>query len=569
MNRTIIYRANDRRLAQYCKSCTVWLLLLSAVFFFMAETRAEITLEQQVKITDLGLHFDGEKVTSSAQTSDTPTYDYFFGPNISAHGDSVKAYKNYVFMTWYRGGKFDRRVMLSRYNLNTGSLQTIEFPHQHTGFNNIWWIGESHNTIAVGISPVDESIHLLYDMHAYGNHRPADGSLSNDYFRYSFSVAGAATVVDSEFKLSQFVKDTSIVSEGVNDYKHLALTGDEDHSQYSGLTYPKFFTNTDGTLLMYMRKGGNDNGGYVFSRYDAGTKSWSEFNQFNVINAKNYGQPYNWGLYGNMKYVNGKLRVGFQRRSGNKEDKYQYQNGFYYAYSDHPEGASDWQTHDGQPMTFPLQNADDIKISEPGDLVSARGKDQVYIVHGFDWNVTAQGDVHFIGKVKDTAANQTVYMHTYKPAGAEEFITATDFAGADKLYTAGDNLYIIGLTSSGYPYVEKAAGGTNDFTRVFELKDGPSFHHGSVYIEAGKLYYYLMERGAGNALPLYLLIIDLDIDTDSSSQNDSDVATDGSNTDTSTQESSVKDGSGSGASIHFSLLMLLFCTVVMRRKINL
>ncbi|GEA09861.1 hypothetical protein KUL49_02360 [Alteromonas sp. KUL49] len=487
------------------------ILIVSFVLLHVKWLHAEVTLLNEVLITDSGLHFDGRKVGKDAQTSATNTYDYYFGRSISAHGDSIKVYQEYVFMTWYRGGKFDRRVMLTRLNTKTGSIQHIAFPHRHTGFRNMWWIGESHNAIAVAISPINETIHLLYDMHAYSAKKPSDGSLATDYFRYSYSVPGAATVADEDFTLAQFVPDESPISTGDYDYKHLTMTGTIDPSQFAGLTYPTFFTNTDGTLLMYMRKGGNNNGGYVFNRYDAENQVWSDFTQFNVLNASNHGLAYDWGLYGNMKYVNGKLRVGFQRRSSNNNDKYQYQNGFYYAYSDHPDGFGEWKTHNGEVIPFPLVDADDIKIFEPGDLVKTTTPNQVSIVRGFDWNVTEKGDVHLIGTVIDKENKDTVHVHTYKPAGASEFITSTDFAGASEIYTAGDDIYIIGLTRDGYPFVEKAQGGTNEFSRIYQGRGGKRFDHGKVHISQGKLYYYLMERGSGSAQPLYLQIIDLDI----------------------------------------------------------
>ncbi len=483
--------------------------------FFTLPAYAQVTLEEQIKITDIGLHFNGKKVGfGSLGTADSTTesYDYFFGRNISAHGDSVKRYKNYVFMTWYQGGKFNRHVMLTRYNTTTGAMATIKFPHKHTGFNGNPLIGESHNTIAVAISPIDGTVHMLYDMHAYSMTRPTGGLFADDYFRYSYTVAGAAEVPDSEFTLEQFVKDTSSVSEGVDDYKHLTMTGNlGDKRQFERLTYPTFFTNTDGTILLYMRKGGNNNGGYVFSRYDAQAKKWSKFTQFNVLNARNAGSDYNWGLYGSMKYVNGKLRVGFQQRSSDNNDKYQYQNGIYYAYSDHPDGADEWKDHTGKPFDIPLALSDKIKIFEPGDLISQTGKNQVYIVGGFDWTVTDNNDVHIISKVRTSDRTEQVNLHSYKPAGSEEFIHSTDFSGASNVYTSGNNVYIIGL-ENGFPFVEKATGGTNDFERVYEAKGGLQFDHGRVHIQDGKLYYYLMGRGAGNSLPLYLHIIDLDVD---------------------------------------------------------
>ena len=495
------------------------MLLFSTTLLTAFTLHAQVTLKQQVKISDEGLHFDGENLDFSNVT--TPStgekYDYFFGPNISAHGDAVKTYKHFVFMTWYKGGKSERNVMLSRYNTLNGELATIEFPHRHTGFRGDPLVGESHNTIGLAVSPINGTIHMVYDMHAYDNNNH-DGKFKNDYFRYSYSVAGAAELSKEEFTIDKFVKDTSEVSQGDDDYKHLTMTGNlEDNSNFARLTYPKFFTTVDGTLLLYMRLGGNNNGAYVFNRYDAENERWSTFTNFNEKDQKTKGHPYNWGLYGNMKYVNGKLRVGFQQRSGDNNDKYKYQNGVYYAYSDHPEGFGDWKNHKGEPITWPLINSDEIKVFEPGDYISHTEANSVYIVGSFDWTVTAKGDTHIISKVRSTDRNrpdyEEVYLHSYKPAGAEEFIVTTEFPGASQIYTACDNIYIVGL-KNGRPFVEKAKGGTNDFQRVYEADSGPVFDHGTLYIHDGKIYYYLMEHTSGNAMPLYLQIIDLDLESE-------------------------------------------------------
>ena len=488
----------------------LFVLMLSSIYAY-----SQVTLEREVKITDIGLHFNGSKVTSGTKfnTDDgnRSSYDFYFGRNISGHGDCIKTYGDYVFMTWYRGGESDRHVMLTRYNTITGTSVDIEFPHRHTGFQNKPWIGESHNTIAVAISPKDGTIHLLYDMHAYSNTRPSNGSLSNDYFRYSYSVKNAASLSDADFTLDKFVQNSN------GGYKHLSLNSGktgypaEEYSKYSALTYPQFFTNDSGDIFMYMREGGNNNGAYKFSKYDANTSTWSDFTHFNVLNAKNQsGITHNWGLYGNMKYVNGKIRIGFQRRSANNSDKYLYQNGVYYAYSDDQNGFTGWKNHSGESFTLPLYDADKIKVMEPGDYVSTTQEDQVYIVGDFDWTVTDNGDVHIISKVQDRENNVTKYLHTYKPSGASDFITSEDFAGGSSIYTSGNDVFIIGLKNNRI-VVQKTEGGTNNFQTVYEASSGRTFDHGRVHIANGKLYYYLMERKSGNAMPLYLQIIDLNI----------------------------------------------------------
>ncbi|AWB65455.1 hypothetical protein C2869_02945 [Saccharobesus litoralis] len=479
-------------------ACSGGLLLLSS------QVNAAVTLEKEKKITNDGLYFDGSKVAGNASNSGPGQYDYYFGPKINATGDSVKIYGDYVFVTWYRGGKYNRHVMLTRYNTKTGTTKSIEFPHTHTGYLNQWWIGESHNNIAIGISPIDGTIHLLYDMHAYSADKPSDGSLSDDYFRYSYSKDNAATVSDADFNLSQFVTNSD------GGYKHLTMTGQLDYAEFSGLTYPKFFVNDQDELLMYIREGGNNNGAYKFTKYLASQNKWGNFTQFNVLDAKSHGMDYNWGVYGNMKYVDGKVRVGFQRRSSNNNDKYKYQNGFYYAYSDHQDGLNSWKNHQGQGFSLPLIDADFIKISEPGNLINETGANQVHIVGGFDWTVTDNGDVHFIGAVKNIANTENVKVHTYKKAGNSNFTTTTNFPGASRLYSYGDSIYIVGL-ENGRPFVEKAPGGTNNFTRIYQATSGKTYSHGVVKIEQGKIYYYLQEQVSGDKRPLYVQIIDLDL----------------------------------------------------------
>ena len=469
-------------------------------------TFSQVILEKEIKITNFGLHFNGAKVGSGvSNTGDNAPYDFYFGRNISAHGDCIKTYGDYVFVTWYKGGKEDRHVMLTRYNTVTGTMATIEFPHRHTGFQNQYWIGESHNTIAIAVSPLDGTIHLLYDMHAYSRNRPSNGSLSKDYFRYSYSLKDVASLPDENFTLDKFVKNSN------GGYKHLSLNGGEDYNNFAALTYPQFFLNDGGDLFMYMREGGNNNGAYKFSKYDASTSKWSEFTHFNVLNAQRQsGVTHNWGLYGNMKYVNGKIRIGFQRRSANNSDKYQYQNGVYYAYSDDQNGFTDWKNHSGEMFSLPLFDADKIKVMEPGDYVRTTQTSKVHIVGSFDWTVTENGDIHIISRVKDNQHNETKYLHTYKPTGADNFITSEEFAGGSSIYTSGDSVYIIGLRNNRI-FIQKAQGGTNDFKTVYQATSGKTFDHGRVYINNGKLYYYLMERKTGSSQPLYLQIIDLDI----------------------------------------------------------
>lgn len=483
------------------------LLLLFQFLFSTLYLNAQVTLIEEIKVTDLAMFFNGSKNTNSTRDDVSQPYDYAYGSALTPHGDCIKTYKQYTFMTWYRGGKLDRHVMLTRYNNETGTMKTIEFPHQHTGLKGKWWIGETHNTIAIGISPINGTIHMVYDMHAYTN----SGVFKNDYFRYSYSVPNAAELPDADFTLNKFVKDPID-----NDYKHCTMDGRRDPAHYDRFTYPQFFLNNQGELFLTARDGTSHNGAQAFIKYNTGTKKWGRFKYFNALGAKAKGETHDWSIYGSIKYVNGKVRAGFQRRLNNGADKYQYQNGVYYAYSDDPTGASKWKNYKGENMTLPLVKAEEVLVYEPGDLVETTERNKVHIVGSFDWTVTDNDDVHIISRVKDNENNVTKYIHSYKPKNATEFIISPDFRGAQSLYTFGNYVYIIGLNASGRPFVERAEGGTNFFTKVYEQTSGKRFSKGQVHIANGKLYYYLLENNTANnnttTRTTYLQIIDLDVE---------------------------------------------------------
>lgn len=457
---------------------------------------AKVGFLSETKITEQAMFFNGNKVSNKHNENNPNGYDYLFGNALSPHGDCIKVYKTFVFMTWYRGGIEDRHMMLSRFNTKTGVLKTIEFPHQHTGFRGKWWLGESHNTIAVGISPKNDTIHLLYDMHRNGN-VPA---FADDYLRYSYSIEGAASVPDEAFTLNQFVNSKA------GHYKHLGFPGIDDVNTTQLLTYPAFFTGDQGDLFMKMRFGYSANGKMLFARYDG--EQWHGYHEFNRMMASEHGSDYNWGLYGDFKYTGGKFRVGFQRRSKNKSDKYLYQNGIYYAYSDDPKGITAWKTPEGKALKLPVSQAELIKIAEPGDWVKTTKKDQAVIIHGFDFTVTDAGDEHFVSQIQDTEFNVTKNLHTYRKVGNENFVTV-EYDGGNQLYTSGKNVYVIGL-KQGRVNIVKTRGGTSEFKEIYQHKAGPIFDKGVVIVADGKVYFYLKQaQGIGDKRPLYLQVFDL------------------------------------------------------------
>lgn len=473
------------------------MVLLTILIFGTAvlAQHPEVTLEYETKISDHGLYFDGVNVMNQDKLAlpnrTDGKYDFAFGSRITPHGDCIAQYGDYVFVTWYRGGKTDRHVMLTRINLVTRAKATIEFPHRHTGFQNRWHIGESHNTIAVGICPKDETIHLLYDMHAYSPSRPADGSLSNDYFRYSVSVKNAATLPDDAFTLDKFYPKRNYLKQGEN---------------YEGLTYPDFFVNTDDDLLVKMRVGGHNNGKYQMAKYD-GT-AWSGWIDYNVLSAGSHpDMDYNWGLYGSIQYLHGKFQIGYAIRKNNGTDRFVHNNGFFYSYSTAPDGSKDWFNYKGQPVNSPMVNPYEVFVYEPGDEVSVKSPNTVR-VSSPSWTVTERGDIHFITGV--SGGGQSLNVHTYKKATDNVFTTSKSLPAGGSFKSIGNDIYLIGL-KNGRPYIEKAEGGTNDWATVYQATSGKTFRHGNVLVQEGKVYFYLMEDGSGNAQPLHLQVYDLNL----------------------------------------------------------
>lgn len=470
------------------------LVLLTAVF--SAKSQAKIGFVSQTKITDAAMFFNGNKVPRNHTENNANAYDFVYGNALSPHGDCIKVYKHFVFMTWYRGGKEHRHVMLTRYNTKTGQIKTIGFPHRHTGFKGKWWIGETHNTISVGISPNNDTIHLLYDMHRNGN----EAMFAKDYLRYSYSIAGAATIADDKFDISLFVNSKA------GHYKHLAFPGIDDVTTTKLLTYPAFFSGDNGDLFMKMRYGYSANGKMLFARYDG--QQWHGYFNFNQMNATEAGSKFNWGLYGDFKYTGGKFRIAFQRRSKNNNDKYIYQDGIYYAYSNDPTGVTDWKSAGGKTLNLPVTEPEFLKIAEPGDWVKTTKQNQVHISHGFDFVVTDAGDEHFISQIKDKEFNITKNLHTFRKVSDKTYTTVENDIGG-QLYTSNNNVYLIGL-NNGRVKIARAEGDEGKFISIYQHEQGPKFDKGVLYVANGKVYYYLKQAdGQGDKRSLYLQVFDL------------------------------------------------------------
>lgn len=436
------------------------------------------------KIADNGLYFNG-----------TSGVDYQFSPRISPHGDCIDVVNGYVFVTWYKGGMDKRNVMLSRKKLDdpTANWVTIEFPHQHVGYRGTDPTkGDSHNTIAIGVSTIDGTIHLLYDMHAY-----SETSLPNDFFNYSVSEKNKAFVPDSEFNLSIFKPKQNYLKSGEN---------------YNRITYPMLHRAGDGSLLVRYRVGGSGNGDIFMAHYDG--SSWS--NNW-LFHDGTLPLPDRNNMYGGERFLNGKFYSGFSIRYANNNtdtptNGYTYNSGLYYAYTNGipKDQSTQWFDVNDNLITLPIKNnldpnLDPVQIGQPGDDYGTTTNPRT--TSDPAWTVTENGAIHFVTRVDN------INVHYYKKALDANFssnsgglIPNSEVRG--EIYSYKNHVFMVELLA-GKVNVKSTLEGQNDWKIVFTDDGTENFMHFDAFVEGNKLYVYLMENTSGDARPLHLKVFNL------------------------------------------------------------
>ncbi|KDR82971.1 hypothetical protein GALMADRAFT_238680 [Galerina marginata CBS 339.88] len=161
------------------------------------------------------------------------SYDGVVNVN-SFQQSGVLTYGNWQYAAWYTSSK---SAMLARRQLPSGSWSTLQLPHQLS-------TSDSHNVIALGVSPSDGRIHVALDCHS-----------STMY--YTSSEAGLATS-GASWTASRF---GSIVTTLGN----LNIGGT--------ITYPQFVVTSDNLLQFVFRTGVSGNGDTQLAEYNGA--SWS------------------------------------------------------------------------------------------------------------------------------------------------------------------------------------------------------------------------------------------------------------------------------------------------------
>ena len=156
--------------------------------------------------------------------------------------DGIFTYGDHQYVAWYRA---DRRAVISRRALPDGEWESVELDY-------LLYSDDSHNTIAMAVTPADGRIHLAFPTHA-------------NALRYTRSLPGLADG-DIPWSSRSFERTRGV------------LPGAPEAPQ--SFTYPQFEM-AGGRMLLTYRDGGSDNGRQVLLRYDANPEgTWTYLGQF-------------------------------------------------------------------------------------------------------------------------------------------------------------------------------------------------------------------------------------------------------------------------------------------------
>jgi hypothetical protein len=361
-------------------------------------------------------------LTTSGRTALTYT-GYMNGESFQQNGITT-------FNGWQYAAFWDQSgyVNVSRRQLPSGGWQNVRLTDYATTST------DSHNVISLGISPLDGSIHLAFDMHS-------------SVMEYRRSVTGLATA-----------PATATWSPGSFGGVTHSLAG----QSMPTMTYPQFFIAPDKTLQLAIRTGTSGSGNEVLYEY-AGT--WSYLGTF--IDGISYDD--NAYLFGIEYDPTGLLQVTWTVRETSDAST---NHDLYYAYS--KDKGRTWRNNAGTVVattgSTPLaSNATGLRVWSIGQN---RG-----LINQESQVVDSTGIVHVLASHLPAAAtstsdftdarNSAVLVHYWRDKASKVWHQDyTPFlersARGDIAVDAKDNLYIASGDSSTYKlHIETASKATN------------------------------------------------------------------------------------------------------------
>lgn len=367
--------------------------------------------------------------------------------------DGITTFNGWQYTAWWDQPGY---VNLARRATAAASWQTIRLTDYRTTST------DSHNTISVGISGQDGSIHLSFDMHS-------------SLLKYRKSIAGLAT--------SPSTANWAPASFG-------AVSNSLGGQRLSQATYPRFFRSPDGVLQLCIRTGASGAGDLVLFAYRDG--AWKYLGQF-LNGARADNNAYLFGIeYDNTGLDTSDLlhATWTVRETPNASTNHD----IYYAYS--KDQGRTWRNNAGNVVATtgsnPLvANSSGLRVvgigqnrglmNQESQVVDKAGNVHVLASH---MAPSASSDSNF-----DSARRKSVLVHYWreKPTKAwkRQVLSYTGvMTRADIGVDGADNLYIAAGNSSSRRlsvYTASKASGwtdwTNRYTSSVEYYSDPLLDH--------------------------------------------------------------------------------------------
>ncbi|MEQ4300191.1 BNR repeat-containing protein [Plantactinospora sp. B6F1] len=225
-------------------------------------------------------------VTRLGDTQLDPAALYFVSydglVNNNSYGDGIVSHAGYQYAAWYTS---TRHAVLARRQLPSGAWQTLSLPHRLTS-------NDSHNSIALGISPGDGRLHVAMDTH-------------DSEIYYVRSEAGLVSAPGSRSWLASRFGAVQRSLDGVG---------------LGAMTYPQFRVAPGNRLQLSYRTGRSGNGTNELAEYDGSTwrrlGRWSSATGSYSANGAT-STTRNMYLHGLTYGPGGRLHASFTWREGN------------------------------------------------------------------------------------------------------------------------------------------------------------------------------------------------------------------------------------------------------------
>ncbi|WP_159951830.1 BNR-4 repeat-containing protein [Polaribacter septentrionalilitoris] len=247
------------------------LLLFTICSLLIQKVNSQVTFLESSKITDKALYF---------WKADDPK-PFHYARTINPHGNCMKVSKGYVFYTWYRGGWADRTLMISRKKIGESTWVHVALPAK---MSLVGGKGDTHLTTNVGISPIDGTVHLMFDHH-------------NEDLNYIRSKKNIAYAPDSDFTAENFLPQQNYLIPG---------------KKVTGVTYPDLFNNDKGEMYFERRLGSAVGGDIIMTYYNGNT--WSPEKTIIRGRGASVSQGERHFAYGEAKLINGKFYYVYSPR---------------------------------------------------------------------------------------------------------------------------------------------------------------------------------------------------------------------------------------------------------------